>query len=380
MSKKIIIIGPAHPLRGGLATFDERLARAFQEHGHQVKIYTFSLQYPDFLFPGKTQLSDEPKPQDIDIEVVINSVNPFNWIKIGRKIAREQADLVICRFWLPFMGPSLGTILRLVKRQEKTRILGLIDNIIPHEKRFGDRPLAQYFVNACDAFVVMSQSVKKEMKTFTRKPCTYIPHPIYDNYGEKVSHTEGVSFLKLPDNRRYILFFGFIRRYKGLDLLLEAFSLFKKQKEAEDVQLIIAGEFYDDAVHYHNLIDNLNLTKDVIVHSDFIPSEDVRYYFAAADIVVQPYRSATQSGISQIAYHFEKPMIVSNVGGLSEIVPHGVAGYVVEPTPQDIADALTDFFKNNKLEILTKGVIEQKKRFSWDAMVEGFLKITPPSV
>jgi D-inositol-3-phosphate glycosyltransferase len=380
MSKKIIIIGPAHPLRGGLATFDERLARAFQEHGHQVKIYTFSLQYPDFLFPGKTQLSDEPKPQDIDIEVVINSVNPFNWITIGRKIAREQADLVICRFWLPFMGPSLGTILRLVKRQEKTRILGLIDNIIPHEKRFGDRPLAQYFVNACDAFVVMSQSVKKEMKTFTRKPCTYIPHPIYDNYGEKVSHTEGVDFLKLPDNRRYILFFGFIRRYKGLDLLLEAFSLFKKQKEAEDVQLIIAGEFYDDAVHYHNLIDNLNLTKDVIVHSDFIPSEDVRYYFAAADIVVQPYRSATQSGISQIAYHFEKPMIVSNVGGLSEIVPHGVAGYVVEPTPQDIADALTDFFKNNKLEILTKGVIEQKKRFSWDAMVEGFLKITPPSV
>ena len=228
MPKKIIIIGPAHPLRGGLATFDERLARAFQEHGHQVKIYTFSLQYPDFLFPGKTQLSDEPKPQDIDIEVVINSVNPFNWIKIGRKIAREQADLIICRFWLPFMGPSLGTILRIAKRQEKTRILGLIDNIIPHEKRFGDRPLAQYFVNACDAFVVMSQSVKKEMKTFTRKPCTYIPHPIYDNYGEKVSHTEGVHFLKLPDNRRYILFFGFIRRYKGLDLLLEAFSLFKK--------------------------------------------------------------------------------------------------------------------------------------------------------
>ena len=326
MPKKIIIIGPAHPLRGGLATFDERLARAFQEHGHQVKIYTFSLQYPNFLFPGKTQFSDEPKPQNIDIEVAINAINPFNWVKIGRKIAREQADLVICRFWLPFMGPSLGTILRLVKRSEKTRIIGLIDNIIPHEKRLGDRPLAQYFVDACDAFVVMSQSVKKEMKTFTRKHCTYIPHPIYDNYGEKVSHTEGIHFLKLSDNRRYILFFGFIRRYKGLDLLLEAFSLFKKQKGVEDIQLIIAGEFYDDAVHYKNLIDNLNLTEDVIVHSDFIPSEDVRYYFAAADIVVQPYRSATQSGISQIAYHFEKPMIVSNVGGLSEIVPHAVSG------------------------------------------------------
>lgn len=380
MPKKIIIIGPAHPLRGGLASFDERLARAFQEQGHFVKIYTFSLQYPNFLFPGKTQFSDEPKPQDIDIEVVINSVNPFNWLKIGRQIAKEKADLVICRFWIPFVGPSLGTILRLVKKQETTKIIGLIDNIIPHEKRLGDRPLTQYFVNACDAFVVMSQSVKKEMKTFTRKLCVYIPHPIYDNYGEKVSRTEGVRFLKLSDTPRYILFFGFIRRYKGLDLLLEAFSFFKKQAGTQDIKLIIAGEFYDDVVFYKNLIESLNISNEVIIHSDFIPSDQVRYYFAATDIVVQPYRSATQSGISQIAYHFEKPMIVSNVGGLSEIVPHGIAGYVVEPTPQDIADALIDFFTHHKLESLTNGVIEQKKRFSWDTMVEGFLKITPPSV
>ncbi len=374
MPKKIVIIGPAHPLRGGLATFDERLARAFQKQGHQVIIYTFSLQYPNFMFPGKTQYSDEPKPQDLDIQVVINSINPYNWLTVGQRIKKEKADLVICRFWLPIMAPCLGTILRIVKRNHFSKIIGLIDNIIPHEKRLGDRPLAQYFANACDSFVVMSRSVKAEMKAFTHQPCVYIPHPIYDNYGEKVSRTEGVQFLQLPENQNYILFFGFIRRYKGLDLLLETLGLMKKRGDLKNIKLIVAGEFYDDEKFYKNLIQAQDIENEVIIKSDFIADEAVRYYFAAADIVVQPYRSATQSGISQIAYHFEKPMLVSNVGGLPEIVPHGVAGYVVEPTPQYIADALTDFYKNDRLTAFTEGVIEQKKRFSWEAMVEGFLK------
>ena len=374
MPKKIVIIGPAHPLRGGLATFDERLARAFQKQGHQVIIYTFSLQYPNFMFPGKTQYSDEPKPQDLDIQVVINSINPYNWLKVGHRIKKEKADLVICRFWLPIMAPCLGTILRIVKRNRFSKIIGLIDNIIPHEKRLGDRPLAQYFANACDSFIVMSHSVKAEMKTFTHQPCAYIPHPIYDNYGEKVSRTEGVQFLQLPENSNYILFFGFIRRYKGLDLLLEALGLMKKRGDLNNLKLIVAGEFYDDEKFYTDLIQAQGIENEVIIKSDFIADEQVRYYFAVADIVVQPYRSATQSGISQIAYHFEKPMLVSNVGGLPEIVPHGVAGYVVEPTPQYIADALTDFYKNDRLTAFTEGVIEQKKRFSWEAMVEGFLK------
>lgn len=375
MSKKIIIIGPAHPLRGGLATFDERLARAFKNQGHEVKIYTFSLQYPDFMFPGKTQYSDEPKPQDLDIQVVINSVNPYNWLVVGRQIAREKADLVICRFWLPVMAPCLGTILRLVKRNDVSKIIGLIDNIIPHEKRLGDRPLTQYFVNACDSFVVMSKAVKAQMKAFTWKPCVYIAHPIYDNYGEKASRTEGIEFLKLSESQQYILFFGFIRRYKGLDLLLKALSIVKKTGDFADLKLIIAGEFYDDENFYKALIQELHLENDVMIKSNFIPEDTVRYYFAVADIIVQPYHSATQSGISQIAYHFEKPMLVSNVGGLPEIVPHGIAGYVVEPKPQQVADALIDFYKNNRSTDFTEGVIEQKKRFSWEAMVEGFLKL-----
>ncbi len=373
MVKNIVIIGPAHPLRGGLATFDERLARAFQEEGHRVTIVTFSLQYPNFLFPGKTQYSTDLAPEGLDIQVLINSVNPINWLSVGLKFKKLKPDLVICRFWIPFMGPCLGTILRLIKSNGHSKIIGLIDNIIPHEKRLGDRPLAQYFASACDAFVVMSRAVEDEMKTFSNRPTAYIPHPIYDNYGEKVSREVALDYLKLPNNTRYVLFFGFIRPYKGLDLLLEAFAT--EGVKNLNIKLIVAGEFYGDEDFYRHLIASQNIENQVIVKSDFIPSEEVRYYFGAADLVVQPYKTATQSGISQIAYHFEKPMIVTNVGGLPEIVPHGEAGYVVEPTPQYIVDALVDFFENNRLNDFTEKVIENKKRFSWKAMTDGFLNI-----
>lgn len=373
--KKIIIIGPAHPLRGGLATFNERLAREYQNEGHQVILWTFSLQYPDFLFPGKTQYSSEPKPNDLDIRIEINAINPLTWLNVGRRIAQEKPDLVICRFWLPFMAPSLGTVLRVMRWFSKATIIGLIDNIVPHEKRFGDRPFAQYFTAACDAFVVMSKAVGEEMKTFTDKECRFVPHPIYDNYGEKVERTEGVSKLQLNDNERYILFFGFIRRYKGLDLLLDAFAIFKeKSPKSSNVKLLVAGEFYDDEQYYRQKIQDLGITEGVLIYADFIADDAVKYYFAAADLIVQPYRTATQSGISQIAYHFEKPMIVTNVGGLAEIVPHNIAGYVVESTPQYIADALIDFYENNRLSTFDEGVKAQKVRFSWKSMTDAFLK------
>jgi D-inositol-3-phosphate glycosyltransferase len=402
MSKKIFILSPAYPLRGGIASFSERLAREFQAEGHQVTIVSFSLQYPSFLFPGKTQFSSDPPPSDLQIETCINSINPFNWLKIGIQLARQRPDVVIARFWLPFMGMSLGTILWLLKilrGGKKMKIMGLVDNIIPHEKRFGDRLLARYFATACDGFVVMSRSVGEELKQFSNRKSVFIPHPIYDNYGKKVSRTEGVKFLQLDANQRFILFFGFIRRYKGLDLLLDAMGLMKLKYppsvfRTEDLGLrtenahqasdsilnpqspilIVAGEFYEDEQFFRQKIKDLQLENDVIVHADFIPSENVRYYFAAADLVVQPYRTATQSGISQVAYHFEKPMLVTNVGGLSEIVPHGEVGYVVEPQAEAIATALQDFYEHNRLETFIEKVIKNKKRFAWSAMTNAFLE------
>ena len=368
--KKIIILSPAHPLRGGIAALSERLAQELQNNGAEVTIYSFSLQYPGFLFPGKTQFTDDPPPKDLKIKTIVNSINPLNWWKVGRMIQQEKPDLLIIRYWLPFMAMSLGTIARVVKRNKYTKVIAIADNILPHEKRPGDWQLTAYFVKEVDGFIVMSKSVMEDLRLFTKaKPAIFTPHPIYDNYGEIIDKKESLRHLQLPENERYILFFGFIRKYKGLDFLLEAIA--DKRVKNLDIKLIVAGEYYDSPELYEDLITQYNLSERVILRTDFIPNDEVKYYFGAADLVAQPYRSATQSGISQMAYHFEKPMIVTNVGGLPEIVEHGKAGYVVEVNAQAIADAIVDFYKNDRAVEMQAGVREEKKRFDWSVMVNG---------
>ncbi len=374
MSKKIAIITPAFPLRGGIAASGERLAKAFQAEGNSVNIFSFRLQYPNFLFPGKTQFSDDAPPSDLAIYSTINSIQPLSWFYTARQIIDYAPDIIVCRFWLPFMAPSTGTILRRVKKKlPEVCIIGLIDNIVPHEKRFGDKQLAQYFVDACHGFIVMSRSVEKEMQSFTTKKVVYIPHPIYDTYGEKIERNAALKFLNLPAEKRYILFFGFVRHYKGLDILLEALT--NAEVRALNLTLLVAGEFYEDKQTHIDYINARQLTDHVIIKSDFIPSEAVRYYFGAADAVVQPYRTATQSGISQMAYHFETPMIVTNVGGLSEIIPNGKVGFVVEPNAEAIAQALIMFYKLGRSNFV-EGVADEKKRFSWENMTAAILRMS----
>ncbi|HHH52594.1 MAG TPA: glycosyltransferase, partial [Bacteroidetes bacterium] len=324
---KIVIIGTAYPFRGGIASFNERMAIELINQGHDVIIYTFTLQYPSVLFPGKTQYSDDPKPENLKIIPLINSINPFNWIKSGLKIRREKADIIITKFWIPFMGPALGTILRIAKNKN-TKNISVIDNIIPHEERIGDKLLAQYYVNAIDKFIVMSSSVKEDMKLFTtKKPVLLIPHPIYDNYGEILDKKAAAEYLRIDPNGKYVMFFGFIRDYKGLDLLLEAMADNRIQQAG--IKCIVAGEYYGNKDKYDSLIKKLGIESSLILKTEFISNNEVKYYFSAADLIVQPYKSATQSGISQLAYHFEKPMVVTNVGGLPEIVENGKSGYVV---------------------------------------------------
>lgn len=368
---KIVVLSPAHPLRGGIAASSERLALEFQQQGHEVVMYSFSLQYPDFLFPGKTQYTDDPAPAGLRIETRLNSVNPVNWVQTARALAAEAPDRVVVRFWLPFMGPSLGTVLRLARwfAPKPFRVTGLIDNIIPHEKRPGDRLFARYFTGACDDFVVMSRSVADDMRQFTRtKPVRFAPHPIYDIYGAPMSRSAARQLLQAPDEAPLVLFFGFIRAYKGLDLLLEALA------QAPGIHALVAGECYDDWAPYQAIIDREKLAERLYLHLDFIPADQVRVFFSAADLVVQPYRDATQSGISQIAYHFEKPMVVTNVGGLPEIVQHGVSGYVVNPDAGAIAAAMRDFFENKRAESFQEGVKADKKRFSWENLVDAILQ------
>ncbi|MDP2423970.1 MAG: glycosyltransferase [Bacteroidales bacterium] len=372
--KKIIIIGSAHPLRGGLAAFNERLARAFSEAGHDVSILTFSLQYPAFLFPGKTQFSSEPAPQDIPITVAVNSINPLNWIKWGLRIKKAAPDLVIMKFWIPFIAPCLGTIARLVRKNHKTKVITILDNLIPHEKRLFDHSLAGYFANSVDGFVAMSREVYGQIGLFNQKgPRLFSPHPIYDIFGPIIPKETARRQLNLDPQGKYLLFFGFIRDYKGLDLLLQAMA--DERIIASELKLIVAGEFYTNPEPYHQLIEKYELTDHVILHADFIPDSKVGLYFSAADLVVQPYKSATQSGITQIAYHFEVPMIITNVGGLSEFVPHEKAGYIVDVNPPAIAQGILRYFTEKDNVDFIGNIRQEKEKYSWSYFAENILEL-----
>jgi glycosyltransferase involved in cell wall biosynthesis len=366
---KIVILGSAHPLRGGLAAYNERLAREFQQAKDEVNIETFSLQYPEFLFPGTTQYSSLPAPEELKIHVSVNSINPFNWIKIGWKLRKQQPDILVVKFWLPFMAPCLGTICRIAKSNKHTKIISILDNIIPHEKRIGDTLFTKYFVNSVDGFIAMSDSVYNDLSVFnTTKPRLLNPHPLFDNYGESVSKQEAIQQLQLDINKKYILFFGLIRDYKGLDILLKAMAT--ENLRHSDIQLIVAGEYYSNKDEYEKLIQELQVQNKIHLHTRFIPDDEVYKFFCAADVVVQPYKHATQSGVTQICYHFNKPMIVTNVGGLPEIVPNNKVGLVVEPNEQAVADAILHFYNENKETEFVQNILEEKKKYSWKLMAE----------
>jgi glycosyltransferase involved in cell wall biosynthesis len=377
MARKVVIIGPAHPLRGGLATFDHRLCKAFSDLGYDCRIYSFSLQYPGFLFPGKSQYTDDPAPQGIRILTLINSINPLNWIKVGRRLKAEAPTLLIVRFWIPLMGPALGSIIRLAKRNGACKVVAITDNVIPHEKRPGDRLFTRYFLNSCDAFVCMSDQVQHDLRKFEPfKPVKKVWHPLYDNFGEAVDKKAARTRLQLPTAEKIVLFFGFIRAYKGLDILFRALQLLKETSYAlpgtepghSGFKVVIAGEFYENRDQYDSLIRELQIEDMLILKTDFIPDQEVKYYFCAADVVVQPYRSATQSGVTPLAYHFEKPMIVTNVGSLPDLVPDEKVGLVCTPDPEGIASALKRFFALGEPHFLPH-LRAEKQKYSWHNLV-----------
>ena len=365
---KIVIVGTSHPYRGGIAAFTDRLATEFAKEGVDIEVVTFKLQYPSFLFPGKTQYSDAYAPVGFPIERKVNSINPLNWIKVGKEIRKKNPDIVIFTYWMSFFAPCFGKIARVIKKNRQTRCIGLIHNMIPHEKSVLDKMLPPYFVKSMDGFVALSQSVLDDVASLDiqGKPKCMVPHPLYDHYGEIMERSEALQHLNLDPNYRYFLFFGLVRAYKGLDLLIDAFADERLRKH--NVKLIVAGEFYDDEKPYLEQIKKRSVDDLVIIQNQYISDNDVKYYFNIADIVVQPYKSATQSGVTQVAYHFEKPMLVTNVGGLGEIIPDGKVGYVVEPNPSAIADALVDFCENDRYNALVEGVRNEKQKYQWSNM------------
>lgn len=372
---KIIIVGTAYPYRGGIAAFTDRLATEFAKEGVDIEVVTFKLQYPSFLFPGKTQYSDAKAPESFPIERKVNSINPLNWRKVGKEIRAKNPDIVIFTYWMSFFAPCFSKIAKVVKRNGHTKCIGLIHNMIPHEKSLLDKMFPPYFVKAMDGFVALSKSVLEDVKSLDKqdKPIVFVPHPLYDHFGDIEDKKSAVKQLGFDENYRYFLFFGLVRAYKGLDLLIDAFADQRLRKYP--VKLIVAGEFYDDPKPYLKQVEKLGLQDFVIVENQYINDVDVKYYFNSAEMVVQPYKSATQSGVTQIAYHFEKPMLVTNVGGLGEMIPDGKVGYVVEPNAASIADALVDFCENDRYDKFMEGVREEKKKYQWSNMTEAIKKL-----
>lgn len=371
---KIVILGPAHPYRGGIAALNERLATELQQEGNEVSIYTFTLQYPAFLFPGKTQYTDEQPPENLSILRKLNAVNPLNWWKVGRELKRLAPDLLIVRYWLPFMGPALGTACRMARKNRKTKVVCIADNIIPHEKRPGDTLFTRYFVHGVDGFIAMSREVFRDLDLFAKHPVKrFAPHPVYDHYGTVISREEALQALGLSVDFHYLLFFGFIREYKGLDLLLEAMS--DARLREKPVKLIVAGEYYGNRIYYESLIERFRLQDRLVLHTDYIPSDRINRYFCAADLIVQPYKSATQSGVTQVGYHFDKPMLVTDVGGLPEIIADKRSGYVIPPTARAIADAIVDFYDAGREAAFVEETRELKKNFSWSNLTGKIMEI-----
>ena len=368
---KIVILGPAHPYRGGLASIMQTMAREYQSRGHEVKIYTFTVQYPELLFPGKSQFVDTPAPEDLHIERVMNTVNPINWVRLGLRLKREKPDMILMKYWTPFMAPCFGTVARIARQNGLTKVICQVDNVEPHEHHIIDKPCNHYYLGAVDGFVYMSEQVHSELGEYSSAPQIFSPHPMFENFGSRVDRTEACEALGLDQTVDYSLFFGLIRDYKGLDLLLKAWAQWRPTGR----KLLVAGEFYTAKEPYHQLLEQLGLQNDVVLHDWFIDDEKVKHYFSVADLLVLPYRTATQSGVTQIAYNFSLPMLVTRVGGLPEIVPDGKVGRVCEPTVESIAQVLKQIYQGDDLSRFKANFPEERKRFSWAAMCDKLLEV-----
>lgn len=369
---KITILSTAYPLRGGIAHFIGLLYKELSKN-HQVDVITFKRQYPSFLFPGKSQLESGDNAEKIPTRVLVDSINPFNWYKVGGMIKRESPDLLIYKYWMPFFAPCFGKISRIVKGNRKTKILTVCDNVIPHEGRIGDKTFTKYFFKTVDFFVLLSEKVRQDLiKLKPDAKNRVLSHPIYSNFGEPVEKKEAIKFLNLKEGK-LLLFFGFIRDYKGLDVLLKAISLLKSKIE---IKLMVAGEYYSNKEKYQKLIDKLEIKDSVNLFTDFIPTSEVKYYFSAADAVILPYKDATQSGIVQIAMNFKKPVIATNVGGLGEVVKDGVTGFVVEKeNPEQLAEAILRFYKEDKKAKFINNIDIELEKYSWGKFVDGMLEM-----
>jgi glycosyltransferase involved in cell wall biosynthesis len=361
----IDILGTAYPLRGGIAHYNALLASALGAR-HRVETITFKRQYPAFLFPGKTQQESGEAPSVAPAPQLVDSINPLNWVRVGNILRTRRPDLLVFKYWLPFFGPCFGTIARVVRKNRHTKVICICDNVLPHERRPFDVSFTRYAFGAVDGFVVQSSAVERDLlRLVPGASYRRVPHPVYNIFGSGMPAAAARQRLGIEEER-VLLFFGYVRRYKGLHVLLQAMPAILQTMQ---VRLLVVGEFYADETSYRRQVEELGLTRAVTIHSDYVPNEEVGVYFSAADAVVLPYVSATQSGIAQIAYNFDRPVIATDVGGLAEVVQHDLTGFVIPPEdPQALAEAVRKLYTGNRRESFTARVKEEKRNYSWEKL------------
>lgn len=356
---KIAILSPFHPFRGGIAQFSDSLYSELKK-AYEVKAFTFTTLYPQFLFPGKSQIVPEEDNTDkIGATDILSSINPFSYRKAAKEINDYNPDVLIIAYWMFFFAPALGRVCRHLNK--KIKVVALVHNAISHENSTFDKPLSKYFFKKCDAFITMSEPVKADILSLLPNAKVHVsPHPIYDHYGKKIDKNEAKDQLNIPVVKNTILFFGLIREYKGLDLLIEATKYL-----SADYQLIIAGECYGSFDKYAQLIKESPISHNIVTFEQYIPGNMVNQLFSASDLLVLPYKSATQSGVVTVAYQFDLPMVATNVGALGDTIRDAKTGIVAEDvTPEAIAKAIKTYFKQDSEEFLLN-IEKEKKRLSW---------------
>ncbi|MES2627336.1 MAG: glycosyltransferase [Bacteroidota bacterium] len=362
---RIALFSALYPYRGGIAQFSGALFNALAEK-HDVEPFTFSRQYPDFLFPGKSQLVTPDDPiAGFESQRVLDSINPFTWLSAASAIRKTESELLITNYWIPLLAPAVGTMAGRLKKDCKR--ISILHNVVPHEKRPLDKELSTYFVNRHDGFVTLSESVKDDLlKLRPDANCIVLPHPLYDHFGAKTDKAAAIKALGLPEDKKLLLYFGYIRDYKGLDLLIEAMS-----KLDDSYHLVLAGESYGDFTKYSDQITQLGVDHRITRLTRYIPDQEVALLFSAADACILPYKSATQSGVTAIALHFEIPLIVTNVGGLKELVFHEKTGLLVEqPTAEHIVKQIHNFYDNHQHTDFASNIRELKEALSWGTFAD----------
>ncbi|HAN18655.1 MAG: glycosyl transferase [Bacteroidetes bacterium GWC2_33_15] len=366
---KIAYLSTFYPFRGGIAQFNASLYRALEKE-HEVKAFTFTTQYPKLLFPGKTQYVQQGDKADIINSLpVLNTINPLTYFKTAHEIKQWNPDILIMKYWMSFFGPSLGLVAK--KMPENTKVITILDNVISHEKHFFDKPFTSFFLKQNDGFVVMSESVEKDLLLL--KPVSkYIKHlhPIYNHFDQITDKLKAQKILGIPENKKVLLFFGFIRDYKGLDILIDSF-----RKLSPEYYLIIAGEVYGSFTRYQEQINSLPNKENIGLFVDYIPDDKVPLFFSAADVCILPYKSATQSGITYISFHFDLPIIATDVGGLRETISDKDTGLIVEqPDAEKLAEKIIEFFAIKDQISFKKNIARLKNELSWDHLAKSLIQ------